>query len=107
MAIVTVAELKEQLNLTDDLGTDDDTLLQRKIDAAQGHVERLLGFKIEDNYGGIDQEAIPAPLVEAVSQLAASWYENKEATLIGVSGQAVPFSVLDIVAEFRSWSFGG
>lgn len=103
MAIVTVAELKEQLNLSDDLGTADDALLQRKIDAAQGHLERHLGFKIEEEYAG----AIPPALIEAVCQLAASWYENREATLIGVSGQAVPFGVLEIVAEYRSWSFDG
>lgn len=104
--IVTVEELREQLNLTDDLGTGDDELLARKIAAAQGHIERLLGFKIEDTYGGEDQDEIPAPLVEAVLQLAAHWYENREASLVGVSGQELPFGVWSIVNEYREWSFG-
>ncbi|SCM70037.1 conserved hypothetical protein [uncultured Pleomorphomonas sp.] len=107
MAIITVAELKEQLNLTDDLGTDDDALLGRKIDAAQDHIERQLGFNLEARYGADDQDPIPAALVEAVSQLAAHWYENREASLIGVNGYALPFGVQEIVDGYREYSFDG
>lgn len=107
MAIVTVAELKEQLNLTDDLGTADDALLGRKIFAAQDHIERQLGFKIEARYGGEGQDPIPASLVEAVSLLAAHWYENREASLIGVNGYALPFGVQEIVDGYREYSFDG
>lgn len=105
MAIVTVDELKEQLNLTADLGTGDDALLERKIAAAQDHLERILGFKIEATYGGDDQDPIPPALIEATSQLAAHWYENREATT-GAAMMTVPFGVADIVREFREWSFG-
>jgi hypothetical protein len=107
MAIVTVAELKEQLNLTDDLGTDDDALLGRKISAAQDHIERQLGFKIGARYGADNQDPIPAALVEAVSQLAAHWYENREASLIGVNGYSLPFGVQEIVDGYREYSFDG
>lgn len=106
MAVVTLAQIKEQLNLTDDIGTADDALLNRKIAAAQGHIERLLGFKIEERYGGAEQDGIPDALVEAVSQLAAHWYENREATLVGVSAQELPFGVWPIINEFREYSFG-
>lgn len=106
MAIVSLAQLKEQLNLSPDLGTGDDALLGRKIEAAQNHIERLLGFKIEETYGGTDQEEIPPSLVEAVCQVAAHWYENREATLVGVTAQELPFGVWDIVREYREWSFG-
>ena len=106
MAIVTLAQLKEQLNITDDLGADDDALLGRKIDAAQNHIERLLGFKIGETYGGSEQDAIPPSLAEAVLQLAAHWYENRDATLVGVTAQELPFGVWDIVREYREWSFG-
>lgn len=106
MAIVTVAELKEQLNLTADFGTGDDALLGRKIAAAQGHVERLLGFKIEDTYGGEGQEEIPPALAEAVCQLAAHWYEQREAAIAGVAMMAIPFGVEQIVNEYREWTFG-
>ena len=107
MAIVTVDQLKEQLNITADFGTGDDALLGRKIEAAQSHVERLLGFKIEARYGGTDQEPIPPALVEGVCQLAAHWYENREGTVVGATAQALPFGLSDIVREFREWSFDG
>ena len=105
--IVTTAELKEQLNLTDDLGAGDDALIGRKIAAAQDHIERLLGFKIEETYGGTDQAPVPPALVEAVCQLASHWYENREASLVGVTGQTIPFGVMEIVAEYREYSFDG
>lgn len=106
MAIATVEQLKEQIGWSTDLGTADDALMTRKLDAAQGHIERQLGFKIEEKYGGQGQEAIPAPLVEAVLQLAAHWFENREATLVGVTAQELPFGVWAIVNEYREWSFG-
>ena len=105
MAFVSVSELREQLNFTSDQGAIDEDLLQRKLDAALDHVQRLLGFKIEDNYGGEDQEEVPASLIEAIYQLAAHWYENREATIIGVSGQELPFGVRQIINEYRDWSF--
>ena len=103
MAIVTLAEIKEQLNFTPDLGAADDALLQRKIDAAQDHVERMLGFRFADTYGGEGQDPIPPALIEAVSQLAAWWYEIREAA--GEGAREVPFGVTDIVEGYREWSF--
>jgi hypothetical protein len=101
--VVDVAILKQQLNLTEDLGTDDDVLLGRKPAAAQDHIERLLGFKIETTY----PDAVPPALVEAVLQLAAHWYENREASLVGVGVTPIPFGVEAIVAEYREYSFDG
>jgi hypothetical protein len=107
MAILTVGQLKEQLNLTADLGTDEDQLLSRKIEAAQNHIERQLGFKIEQRYGGEDQEPIPSVLIEAVGLLAAHWYENREASLIGINGASLPFGVQDAIDDYREFSFDG
>ncbi|WDR07301.1 head-tail connector protein [Devosia rhodophyticola] len=98
--------MKEQLNISDDLGDADDNIIGRKIAAAQNYIERLLGFKIEDTFGGTDQDVVPPALIEAVSQLAADWYENREATLVGVASQPLPFGVAQIVAEYREYSFG-
>lgn len=103
MAISDIGALKEQLSFTADLGATDDVLLQRKLDAAQNHIERLLGFKIEVTFGGAAQEPVPPALVEAVLMLAASWYENREA--VGEAGREMPFGVAELVREYRNWSF--
>ncbi|WP_404404891.1 head-tail connector protein [Pelagibacterium halotolerans] len=104
--IVTLEQLKEQLNFTDDMGSEDDALLIRLSKAAQNHVERLLGFKIEETFGGTDQDPIPDALVEGVSLLAAHWYENREAVLVGVSSQAIPIGLDAIVNEYRNYTYG-
>lgn len=101
--IVTTDQMKAQLNI---LSSEDDDIIERKIEAAQSHIERLLGFKIEETYGGTDQEKIPPALIEAVCQLAAHWFENREAALVGVSGEDLPFGLWQIVNEFREYSFG-
>ncbi|MBB5045931.1 putative phage protein (predicted DNA packaging) [Rhodopseudomonas rhenobacensis] len=101
MAIVTLEEVKAQLNQTLDV---DDELIERKICAAQCHIEQLLGFKISDQY---TPTKIPAPLKECVCQLAAHWYENREAVLVGVTAQSLPIGVSDIVNEYRNWSWAG
>ena len=103
MAIVTLDQLKEQLAFTSDLGTIDDALLDRKLAAAQNHVERLLGFKIEATFGGEGQDPIPPALIEAVSQLAAWWYENREAA--GEGAREMPFGVSEIITEYREFTF--
>ncbi|ANV22848.1 head-tail connector protein [Agrobacterium pusense] len=101
--IVTTEQMKAQLNI---LSSEDDEIIGRKIEAAQNHIERLLGFKIEETYGGTDQEEIPPALIEAVCQLAAHWFENREAALVGVSGEDLPFGLWQIVNEYREYSFG-
>ncbi len=102
MAIVTLEDVKAQLSLTPDQ-TADDTLIQGKIDAAQSHIERLLGFRIGDRFGGEGQEPVPDDLKEAVLQLAAWWFENREAATD--MSRELPFGVTDIVTEYREWSF--
>ena len=103
MAILTLAELKEHLSFTEDIGDADDALLSRLIPAAQNHVERLLGFAIEERFGGADQEPVPPSLIEAVSQLAAWWYECRVAA--GDGAREAPFGVREIVTEYREFTF--
>ncbi|WP_406736977.1 head-tail connector protein [Thioclava sp. GXIMD4215] len=103
MTIATLEQLKEQLGFTDDLGSADDDLMTRKLEAAQNHIERLLGFRIATSFGGEGQEAIPPSLVEAVLMLAAFWYAEREAATN--STREVPFGVREIILEYREWSF--
>lgn len=102
--IVTVEILKQQMRI--DHG-EDDQLIQRKAEAAQDHIERLLGFKIEESYGGADQDPVPPALVEAVCQLVGDWYDNREASIVGESIRSLPQGVAEIVREYREYSFDG
>lgn len=103
MAIVTFQDLCAQAGVTTD-GPDDDLLaLQAKGEAAQGHIEQLLGYKIEAEFGGEDQEPIPEPLKEAVLQLACWWFEHREA--VSDRDKRLPYGVDEIVAEYREWTF--
>lgn len=109
MAIVTLETIKAHLNLAG-LGDSDDALLTRMVAAAQNHIERLLGYAIETEYPPSEDEppvsTVPPALVEAVCLLAAHWYENREATLVGVTAQSLPIGLEDIVREYRNYSFG-
>lgn len=97
--IIELRTVKEHLGVTISC---DDMIIAGKIRAAQDHIERLLGYKIEEEF---DPAEVPPSLIEAVLQLAAHWYENREATVVGVSAQTLPLGVQDIVREYRGWSF--
>jgi len=101
--ILTLEQAKAHLAQTLD---DDDDLIERLIAAAQNHVEDWLGYKIEARYGGTDQDPIPPALVQGVALLTAHWYENREASLVGISAQSLPFGLVDIINDYRDWSFG-
>lgn len=103
MAISNLPDLKAHLSFTDDIGNVDDGMLTRILAAAEGFVERKLGFKFADTYGAEGQEAVPGALVEAVLMLAAHWYENREA--VGEAAREPPFGVSEIIREFRNWTF--
>lgn len=93
--------LKKHCNILDDT---DNEVLTRFLGAASAHVERQLGFKLTDT----EQfpEGAPADVEQAILMLAAHWFENREASIVGVSAQAVPFGFDEIIREHRSYSFG-
>ncbi|SLN62285.1 Phage gp6-like head-tail connector protein [Roseovarius litorisediminis] len=88
-ALTPVALLKSQLNLDHDL---DDALLAHKLDAA----EIWIG-----NHTGVAFAAGDAALTEAALQLAAYWYEQREAASFEGSGRPVPFGVRDLLNSYR------
>ena len=102
MAIGALPDMLAQLALTADAPPEDLALVSAKAEAAQNHIERLLGYRIEEAFGGVDQEQVPAALKEAVMQLAAWWFENREAVS---DSRVLPFGVTEIVNEYREWSF--
>jgi hypothetical protein len=88
-AVTPLALLKAQLNITD---SNDDALLAHKLEAAEQWVLSFIG----DNAA-----TLTAALTEAVLQLAAFWYEQREAASFGVSTAAIPFGVHDLLRPYR------
>lgn len=103
MAIVSLDDMMRQLSLTPDAPAEDVALLEGKIPAAQNYIERLLGYRIETEFGGDGQDPVPDALKEAVMQLAAWWFDNREA--VTDMNRPLPFGITEIVKEFREWSF--
>lgn len=92
---ITVADLKAHLNLTTD---DDDDLLEGKIAAAADWIAGYTGIPV-------DASDMPSAVLEATRQLAAHLYENREATLIAVTAQELPFGFLTLLERYREWAF--
>lgn len=103
MATVSLEEMREYLAFTDDLGTADDDMIGRIVDAAEAHIDRLLGFKMGATYGGEGQPALPADLKQGVMMLAAHWYDNRDGT--ADARAQMPFGVASIVNEYREFTF--
>ena len=100
MSIVSLATAKAHLNVTVD---EDDALIQGKIDAAEAHIENLLGFTLASGFGG--SSGVPEDMREAILQLTGHFYENREASLVGVSAEEVPFGVWQLIAPHREYVF--
>lgn len=101
--IVDFDALCAQAGLTVDAPEEDQAALQNKGHAAQDHIERLLGYRIEDQFGAGDQQPIPPALKEAVLQLACWWFEHREA--VSDRDRRLPYGVDEIVDAYRDWTF--
>lgn len=95
--IVTAAQLRQQLNLDADM--EDDAFLAGKIAAAESWIESFIGEPLAD------MDPLPAAISEAVLQLAAHLFVNREAVLVGVSASQLPFGVVDLIRPWRAWEF--
>jgi hypothetical protein len=98
MSSVDLATAKAHLNVTD---TADDLLIQSKIDAAEAHVEHVLGRKLAVGFEG----GVPDDVREAILQLASHFYENREATLVGINAEELPFGLWSLLAPHREYVF--
>lgn len=93
--MIDLAAAKAHLNVTVDA---DDVLIGDKLAAAKAFVAAYTA-------GEVDSDDTPAPVREAVLQLTAHLYENREASLIGITAQALPFGFLDLLANYRAFAF--
>lgn len=96
MTVITLAEAKQHLHITTE---EDDAQITGQIEAAEAYVSRWLAVPLAD------MARVPADLKQAVLMLVGHWYENREATLVGVSAEEVPFGVQSIIDAHREWAF--
>lgn len=92
--MLTLSDAKAHLNVTTD---DDDALITSKLATATEWVALYTGADITD--------AAPKPVNEAILQLTAHLYANREASLIGVTAQSLPMGFLDLLEPYRAWCF--
>ena len=105
-----LADAKAQLNITD---TSDDALITGKLYAVIDWVGRYNGQSYLTTLYGVTAAdgtvtyapPIPAPVYEAILQIVAHLYANREASLVGVTAQALPLGALDLLMPFRAWGF--
>lgn len=98
MTIINLEDAKAHLNITADT---DDALIGDLIASAEAWIDRWLpeGEKLAD------RTPVPADLKQAIKMLVGHWYENREATLVGIAAEDVPLGVWDILNQHRAWSF--
>lgn len=96
MPSITVDNIKAHLSIT---GEQDDVVLADLIEASDDFILRYTGAYFAEG------EEWPASLKQAVRLLVGHLYENREATLVGISADMLPLGFLDLVAPHRAWSF--
>ena len=57
--------------------------------------------KIDYKLGVTDRTKLAQDLVTAVAMLTGHWYENREASIIGVSAKELPFGVSEIFSQYK------
>ncbi|WP_242217266.1 head-tail connector protein [Shinella zoogloeoides] len=100
MSIISLEDIKAHLAIDT---AEDDALLIAKVATAEAWLAKFIGSPLDDVTAFPD--GTPAPLEEAVRQLAGHLYENREASLVGVSADLLPLGVFDLVAPYRAWVF--
>lgn len=98
MSAVNLDDFKKHVRADD--YTDDDTLLQGYLDAAEAWVIRSTERTKTELETLTDDGTFPLPLKHAVCMLAAHWFNQREA-VSGGSLQEVPYSLQALIKPYR------
>jgi hypothetical protein len=77
------------------LASGTDELLQHYLDAAESRAVAMLGKPLSDF------TPVPIDIKQAILQLAAHFYANRETVLVGTSGNEIPYGVADLLRPYR------
>lgn len=97
MSIITLTEAKKHLNIDEEF-TEDDNYIQSLIDVAENLIENDTQ-KVLSSFS-----AIPPVLKHAAKILISTFYENREAVVIGTIVSEVPFSYKYLIGGFKKWT---
>jgi len=98
--LLSLDDAKAHLNV---FIADDDALITAKIVAAEAWVAQYIGVALDD--ATTFPDGTPEPIFEAVRQLVAHLYNNREAALIGTNIVENCPGMFDLLAPYRAWTF--
>ena len=109
MSVVLLTDAKAQLNIEPGF-TSDDTLIQEMIDAAEDWITKFVVAPTDpclpaNPITTWPPSPVPPSLLQAIRLLVAHLYENREASLVGITSQELPFGLMDLIAPYRVWTF--
>jgi len=115
MSVVLLADAKAQLNIEPGF-TNDDTLIQEMIDAAEDWITKFVVAPTNPSCAPDPclpanpittwpPSPVPPSLLQAIRLLVAHLYENREASLVSITSQELPFGLMDLIAPYRVWTF--
>jgi len=99
--IITLTEAKQHLNIQESF-LEDDTLITDLILVAENVIERDTQHTI--NSIEISEGSVPPMLKHAAKILVSTFYENREAVIIGVSVSEVPFSYKYLMSSYKKYT---
>lgn len=94
--VVDITTVARSLNI--DI-PEDESVVARKVHAAEEWIGAFIGRPLADF------EELPWPIHEAVTMLTGHLYENREASLVGVSAEMLPFGIYELLAPYREYVF--
>ena len=100
--ILTIDELKKQIQMYDESYTSEDAYLTEILDVAESAVENELQrtfSDVQDNYG-----YIPKPIRHAILLLAAHLYSSREAVTFGVACNKVKLSYEYLLSPYMLYN---
>lgn len=95
MELITLEMFKAHARID---GDDEDSAAQVKVDAANAYVSSFLANPLPDGW------VTPDDLVQATLQIASSWWENRETSVI-TAVHDVPVNASEVIASYREWQF--
>jgi hypothetical protein len=102
MSVLQLDDIKAHARVTI---TDDDTLIQAKIDVAEAWLAQFIGVAIDD--ATAFPSGTPEPIKEAVRQLVSFLYDNRDCAVVGNTITVTDISpgFYDLLAPYRLWTF--